>query len=89
MTIGLAAVQIANIGRQGGHVEAGLQARADATVTVEHAKMRSNALQYMHGQTVPILNPQHKCMNLAGCKCEQRWKCAVFPASTFLQQPLF
>ncbi len=46
----LAAVQTADLGRQGGHVEAGLQARADATVTVEHSKLRSNALQYMHGR---------------------------------------
>ena len=39
-------------------VEAGLQARADGTVTVKHSKMPSNALQRMHGQKVPILSPQ-------------------------------
>ena len=89
MIIDLDVVQAANLERQHGHVEAGLQARADATVTVEHSKMPSNALQYMHGQKVPILSPQHKCMNLAGCKCKHSWSCAVFPASAFLQQTLF
>ncbi len=73
---------------QGGHVEAGLQARADATVTVEHSKMPSNALQYMHGQKVSILSPEHRC-SLAGCKCEHSWSCAGFRASAFLQQLCF
>lgn len=50
MIIDLAAVQAANSGCQGRHVEAGLQAGADATVTVEDSKMPSNALYYMHGQ---------------------------------------
>ncbi len=83
----LAALQA--VGGSGCQGEAGLQARADDTVTVEHSKMPSNALQYMQGQKVPILGPQHKCMILAGCKCEHSWSCAVISASAVLQQSVF
>lgn len=54
MIIDRTAAQAVNPGCLG---EAGLQARADATVTEHHSEMPSNALQCMLGQKVPTLSP--------------------------------